>query len=346
MSVTTTIEVPVVTTKTIPLGYNAAGQVDLSCFCFNIDPRLLIDTPPAPKACLRREPPVFRLMDLPLEIRLQIFQWTCLMHPLRYAQLAPWYPTPSYTTYPQELLRSEIDQANDVPAKTDLDGRRLLSPHRLVCSMPTALLRCSRQIYAETHLVPFQENEFVFVNWFSSGLWAARAFTRPLQPWQRGAMRQVRLEVLGRDFSGAGLKEWTALCDGWADGLRGLRLKILVGGGPVEPAVASTRLNGESAELQIADVFRDPEPRPAWIEEGLRRLRGLRALEVELSTLDWDNDRKRAWCASLGRMLNAEREKTGLGPVSVACVRRLSAPREPAVAKEVAREVVVPKESG
>ncbi|EEY17610.1 conserved hypothetical protein [Verticillium alfalfae VaMs.102] len=207
------------------------------------------------------------------------------------------------------------------------------------------LLRCSRQIYAETHLVPFQENEFVFVNWFSSGLWAARAFARPLQPWQRGAMRQVRLEVLGRDFSGAGLREWTALCDGWADGLRGLRLKILVGGGPVEPAVVSTRRNDESAELQIADVFRDPEPRPAWIEEGLRRLRGLRALEVELSTLDWDNDRKRAWCASLGRMLNAEREKTGLGPVSVACVRRLSAPREPAVAKEAVREVLVPKVS-
>ncbi|KAM0288008.1 hypothetical protein ACHAQH_000076 [Verticillium albo-atrum] len=345
MSPTATVEFPVITTKTIPLGLNAAGKVDMSCFHFDADASPAMYASSNSDAVPRSEPITFPLMDLPLEIRLQIYQWTCLMHPLRYAQLAPWYPTPSYSAYPHELVRSEAKKEEDVPDKTDVNGERLLSPHRLICSMPTAFLRCSKQTYAEAHLVPFHENEFVFVNWFSSGLWAARAFTRPLQPWQRAAMRHVRLEVLGRDFSGAGLKEWTALCDFWAEGLRGLRLKILIGGGPVEPSVAFAQLNG-NAESQAMTIFCDPKPRPAWIEEGLRRLRGLRALEVELASLDWDNDRKLAWCASLGRMLNAEREKTGLWPVSVACVRRLSAPRERAEAKDILRENFRPKESG
>ncbi|KAM0335296.1 hypothetical protein ACHAQA_000341 [Verticillium albo-atrum] len=282
-------------------------------------------------------------MDLPLEVRLQIYQWASLMHPLRYAQLAPWYPTPSYAAYPHELIRSTADKEKDVEPETRNGGRRLLSSHRLICSLPSALLRSSKQTYNEARLIPFHENEFVFVNWFSSGLWAARAFTRPLQTWQSDAMRYVRLEVLGRDFSGAGLKEWMTLCDLWAEGLRGLRLKILIGTGPVDPCVAFSELNG-SAESQAMDIFCDPEPRPAWIEEGLRRLRGLRSLEVELASLDWDNDQKLAWCASLKRMLNAEREASGLGHVTVACVRKLSAPKERAEARNVVKEAVALRE--
>ncbi|KAI8272732.1 hypothetical protein K4K60_011959 [Colletotrichum sp. SAR11_57] len=289
------------------------------------------------------------LLNLPYEIRLQIYGWVHAMHPIQHAQLAPWYPTPTYSSYFLKLVRPDAaedpgvkrptaaaDGANDVDddprkkearkaATADEEDKAMLSPHRPLCGLPSALLRTCRQIYEETRTLPFRNNEFVFVNWFSSGLWAARAFTRGLQRWQRDEMRYTRLEMLGRDFTGPALKEWVELCGCWAGGLRGLRLKILIGGGIFEPTASFASLNN-NAEAQAMDISKFPEPRPEWIEEGLRRMGRLRELEVELCVLDWDDGQKIAWCESLETILNEGREG---GEVRVRCVERLMEDRGP-----------------
>ncbi|KAK2733258.1 hypothetical protein CKAH01_08392 [Colletotrichum kahawae] len=278
------------------------------------------------------------LLNLPYEIRLQIYGWVHAMHPIQHAQLAPWYPTPTYSSYFLKLVRPDAAEdpgvkrpvANDDDsdpqkresrraAADDDDEKAMLSPYRPLCGLPSALLRACRQIYEETRTLPFRSNEFVFVNWFSSGLWAARAFTRGLQGWQRDEMRYTRLEMLGRDFTGPALKEWVELCGCWAGGLRGLRLKILIGGGIFEPTASFASLNN-NAEAQAMDISKFPEPRPEWIEEGLRRMGKLRELEVELCVLDWDDGQKIAWCESLETILNEGREG---GAVRVRCVERL-----------------------
>jgi hypothetical protein len=262
------------------------------------------------------------LLDLPLEIRLQIYHWLLLLGPLKHAQLAPWYPTPTYSAYYVGLVqpsRSDSDDEAESSISTP-PAPKLLCPDRPVCGLPTALLRASKQIYEEARDIPFSENEFVFVNWFSSGLWAARAFTRPLAQWQKDATRYIRIELLARDFTGAGLQEWVALCEAWSVNLRGLRIKILIGGGIIEPAVSFAELNG-TPESDAVNIFCDPEPRPAWIREGLDKLRSISTIEVELASLDWDGDKKIQWCAALERMLDADADRQQ--KVKVLCVSKL-----------------------
>ncbi|KAF4979547.1 hypothetical protein FDECE_18037, partial [Fusarium decemcellulare] len=155
------------------------------------------------------------LLRLPLEIRLHIYHWLHLMSPVRHAQLAPWYPTPVHCQYILRPLEPDA-VAEETSMKSDAEPETtdLLSPYRPLSGLPTSLLRANSQVYHEARLIPFTQNEFVFVNWFASGLWAARAFTRALAPWQRAALRYVRLEVLARDVvvGGAGREEWRALC--------------------------------------------------------------------------------------------------------------------------------------
>ncbi|KAK2011388.1 hypothetical protein LZ32DRAFT_498671, partial [Colletotrichum eremochloae] len=279
-------------------------------------------------------------LDLPLEIRLQIYGWVHVMHPVEQGQLAPWYPNPIATAYFHKLVKPQVraedragtemapeHQSADQNDRTDRWCEEiLLSPRRPLCGIPSSLMCTSKQVYNECRTLPLHTNEFVFVNWFSSGLWAARAFTRGLNPWQRDEMRFVRLEMLGRDFTGPELKEWVELCDHWASGLRGLRLKVLVGGGLFEPTVTFAALDG-NAEAQalglVPGTATRREPVPEWIEEGLKRMRALRRLEVELTVLDWGDDEKIAWCVELGRILNDERLETGRERVVVRCVERL-----------------------
>ncbi|GKT91935.1 hypothetical protein Ct61P_09785 [Colletotrichum tofieldiae] len=223
-------------------------------------------------------------MNLPFEIRLQIYGWVHTMHPVEHAQLAPWYPTPIQSAYFLRLVKPEV-RAEDLAGtetaskaksahdddKMDLKQEELLlSPHRPVSGIPTALMCANKQIYNECRTLPLHANEFVFVNWFSSGLWAARAFTRGLEPWQRNEMRFARLEMLGRDFTGPALKEWVELCGHWALGLRGLRLKVLIGGGIFEPTATFAALNdnAEAQAMALKSNTARPEPRPEWIEGG------------------------------------------------------------------------------
>ncbi|KAH6692340.1 hypothetical protein F5X68DRAFT_57793 [Plectosphaerella plurivora] len=272
------------------------------------------------------EPRGPNLLDLPLEIRLQIYNWLLLLGPLKHAQLAPWYPTPTYSAYyvgfvkPSRPASDCDDEAQKIKPASEQPAPKLLCPDRPICGLPTALLQSSRQIYEEARLLPFEQNEFVFVNWFSSGLWAARAFTRPLSQWQKDATRYIRIELLARDFTGAGLQEWVTLCEAWSANLRGLRLKILIGGGIIEPAVTFAELNG-TPEHDAMNLYCDPEPRPAWIREGLEKLRSITNIEVELASLDWDCDKKIEWCAALEKMLDEDLGRQQ--KVKVSCVAKL-----------------------
>ncbi|OHE96688.1 hypothetical protein CORC01_08005 [Colletotrichum orchidophilum] len=295
----------------------------------------------------RKEP---HLLGLPLEIRLQIYGWIHAAHPVQHAQLAPWYPNPIHSVYFLGPVNPPGVETEDlaVPGKivTVIDGPAreynhsnsnqkheeppLLSPNRPISGIPSALLGTNRQIYNECRCLPFHANEFVFVNWFSSGLWAARAFTRGLRPWQRDEMRWARLEMLGRDFTGPTLKEWIELCGHWTSGLRGLRLKILIGGGIFEPTApfAALNNNAEAQAMGLGSITTRPDPRLEWIEEGLRKLEALRRLEVELSVLDWGDGEKVEWCTELGKMLNVGREGEE-GIVVVRCVEKLEEDRGP-----------------
>ncbi|TDZ13383.1 hypothetical protein C8035_v004284 [Colletotrichum spinosum] len=255
------------------------------------------------------------LLNLPLEIRLQIYGWVHAMHPIQHAQLAPWYPTPTYSSYFLQQIHKPDKRAENTAhgegnprefERATTDG--LLSPHRPVCGLPTALLLTSNKVYNECRDLPFHTNEFVFVNWFSSGLWAARAFTRGLRAWQRAELRYARLEMLGRDFVGPALEEWKELCgEHWATGLRGLRLKILIGGGIFEPTASFASLK-DGAERRALDITKMKGPQPEWIARGLCRLEKLEEIEVELSVLDWDDGDRLEWCEALEQMLNEKRQ--------------------------------------
>ncbi|KAI0383558.1 hypothetical protein F5Y04DRAFT_27897 [Hypomontagnella monticulosa] len=272
----------------------------------------------------------FPFMELPLEIRMQVYRWLHLMTPITLTQFAPWYPNPVYRSYCVKpvTLEDKLNTLGDEPGTLvakQTPRRPLLSPSRPHCCIPSAMLMASRQIYYESRHIPFLENEFVFVNWFASGLWAARTFIKGLQPWQH-TMRYARLELLSRDLSGRYAEEWKELCEAWSTGLRGLRLKILSGGDMVGDVTAPRGVSWVVAGLPRKGApavrVRDAEGRvEGWVEKGLQRLRYLRCLEVELSVPDWDAAAKLDWCRCLEQAVNESKADTE-PQVRVLCVER------------------------
>ncbi|KAI1497663.1 hypothetical protein F5X99DRAFT_358961 [Biscogniauxia marginata] len=283
---------------------------------------------------------IFPFLRLPFEIRQEIYRWLHLMSPVKQAQLMPWYPAPIHKAYvlkgigerrqseplglwdnPEALnllgllMGTPVTEA-DAP-RAGLPPRTLLSPHRPFGRLPPALLTASRQIYHECRELPFEENEFVFANWFASGLWAARSAVEALRPWQARRMRWVRLELLARDIAGAAFApEWEELCRWWGRGLQGLRLKIASAAGAAEEEE-----EGRGA-TPIAAV-RDADGAPlGWVAGGLALLRGLRCLEVELVAAGWDDQAKIEWCRDLEEALNESRDSVDDDPVRVVCVER------------------------
>ncbi|CAG7558503.1 unnamed protein product [Fusarium equiseti] len=248
------------------------------------------------------------LLTLPLEIRLHIYHWLHLMCPVRHAQLAPWYPTPVHCQYILKPVEPEASSENATSKQTD---QGLLSSHRPLSGLPTYLLQTCHQIYREARLVPFEQNEFVFVNWFASGLWAARAFTRSLTQWQRAALRYVRLEVLARDVvvGGAGREEWRTLCREWSPGVRGLRMKMVLG--------ASTSV--VTGPAYGGGVERRAEAARQWVGEGLVFMTRLERIEMEVvarEMSDWD---KVTWCETLQKELR----EGGLDRAVVVCTEKV-----------------------
>ncbi|KAI1772069.1 hypothetical protein F4818DRAFT_186450 [Hypoxylon cercidicola] len=281
----------------------------------------------------------FPFMDLPLEIRLEVYRWIHLMTPIGPTQSKPWYRNPANGAYHVKTVT--LDSCLESPEVADDEPRPMtpaspLLPCRPHCYMPMAMLRANKQIYYESRELPFLENEFVFVNWFTSGPWAARSFMRGLQPWQRETMRFARLELLSRDLSERHSKEWTELCEAWASGLRGLRLKILNGGGggvgEAEGGVfgIGTTVSGGLSWAVVGLPQRDAPPVQirneegkveSWIEKGLKHLRQLRCLEIELAIADWDDKTKLEWCQDLEVAVNESKPDTEPF-VRVSCVEK------------------------
>jgi hypothetical protein len=195
--------------------------------------------------------PRLSFLNLPLEIRLRIYEMVLLASPLHRCERNPWYRTPNYRTYVlQVVTRTEsVSPARmclapaaaacpPQPAASEVGGRltttpttssyrRLLDPNRPLGYLPRALLQTCQQVYAEARALPFHANEFVFASLFSSGLTAGRAFVGCMTPWQRDGMRYARLDVRVLDLGLAGrLGEWEELCRLWSAGLLGLRLRI------------------------------------------------------------------------------------------------------------------------
>ncbi|KAH7181816.1 hypothetical protein DER46DRAFT_65318 [Fusarium sp. MPI-SDFR-AT-0072] len=249
-------------------------------------------------------------LSLPLEIRLHIYHWLHLMCPVRHAQLAPWYPTPVHCQYILQTVDTDTSSKADKANRDEQKDLGLLSPYRPLSGLPTSLLRTNRQIYSEARLLPFTQNEFVFVNWFASGLWAARAFTRALAPWQRGSLRYVRLEVLARDVvvGGAGREEWRALCTEWASGVRGLRMKMVLG--------ASTSV--VTGPAFGGGVGRRAEAARRWVGEGLALMERLERVEMEVVAREMSGVDKLEWCETL----QAELREAGLGRIVVVCTEK------------------------
>ncbi|KAF5598484.1 hypothetical protein FPCIR_3047 [Fusarium pseudocircinatum] len=250
-------------------------------------------------------------LSLPLEIRLNIYHWLHLMCPVRHAQLAPWYPTPVHCQYILHRVDADTATKEDKTNRDEQKDLGLLSPFRPLSGLPTSLLRTNRQIYSEARLLPFTQNEFVFVNWFASGLWAARAFTRALAPWQRGSLRYVRLEVLARDVvvGGAGREEWRALCTEWASGVRGLRMKMVLGAST--SVVTGPEFGG--------GVGRRAEAARRWVGEGLALMERLERVEMEVVARDLSDVDKLEWCETL----QTELRDAGLGRTVVVCTEKV-----------------------
>ncbi|MDA4133161.1 MAG: hypothetical protein OK454_08580, partial [Thaumarchaeota archaeon] len=236
-------------------------------------------------------------LDLPPEIRLRIYSFVHEIHPFQPRPLASWMPLPTQGICLNEPVIPRLAVARDggeerVPWDKGTgsqagrtDSPPLLSPHRPLAYMPSALLRSCRQVYHEARHLPFRANEFVFVDWFSSGLGAARASVRALAPWQRQCLSYVRLEARAADLSAKGLgenKSWAELCELWGEGLRGLRLRVSVDRGAFVPRYRDAeQVPGGGEKTAITEMGCDHSP--AWVDVGLKKLRRLRNLEIELA---------------------------------------------------------------
>jgi len=172
--------------------------------------------------------------------------------------------------------------------------------------IPTALLLTNRQVYHESRLLPFQQNHFTFVNWFWSGVYAARQFSRGLEAWQRNEMRWVGIEVLGRDLwsvgnLGAGNQEWEQLCEFWK-GVKGLRLAIR---GPI--------CKGSEREGELSFATQLPKSEQTlldaelpWIQKGLLQMKNLHLIELEIADEDMSREEKLAFCVALASALGVK----------------------------------------
>ncbi|KAK8065562.1 hypothetical protein PG997_012309 [Apiospora hydei] len=288
-------------------------------------------------------PNVFPILDLPTEVRLQVYKWVHLQHPIR-AERSIAYVCKGSSPPVEGALE---DSWSLIPKV----GGSLLSPHRPWAAIPTALLQTCRQVHAEARALALEENELDFTSLSPTknshlhaglpGLWAARACTSRLlpQPWQRDALRYARLEVTAWDLvlpGGGAVAAWVGLCGLWAAGLRGLRLKIQSGGGGLfgrnwvvwggavggGDGVGSQEDNNNNSNNSGGGVGRGELIPLHVVLAGLRLLKALRQLEIELALPSWDAERKLAWCGMLGEGLSEDRG-TGSRPVDVICVEQV-----------------------
>jgi hypothetical protein len=279
------------------------------------------------------------LLELPIELRLQIYNWLHLATPIHQAHLAlypaPMYsayflkavmpkfelPTPSKGPFPMSLVSDSRHSAESADAsRPEAPGlAQLLPASRPLCCVPAALLRCCRQVYEEARDIPFSSNEFVFVNWFSSGLSVASAVLHNLQDWQRRSMRWARLEMQSEDLgTDSQLDKWSELCNFWSASLRGLRLKVAVTDRFFPQSLNTNGFSqqGEHDGNAPSDVRMAANVR-RWAN-GIHKLSLLQQLEVELADKRMSNEERIKWCCDLRALLWED----GQCHVSVICVER------------------------
>ncbi|KAL2074042.1 hypothetical protein VTL71DRAFT_7820 [Oculimacula yallundae] len=320
----------------------------------------------SPKQQDSHKKPGPNLLTIPLEIRLQIYNYVLLAHPIHHAHLAPLTPPPNFSglntvefhttmkraktspDLPTEVVTYTLIKSTPPSPESDSQPRphptyisttlpsSLFSTNtRIQGKLPTALLLSNKQIYAEISLLPFHTSTFSFVNWFQSGVYAARSFTKGLQPWQREAMRIVKVEVMGRDLwcgrgkgreEGKGLEylgrkegvnEWRELCGLWG-GVRELRLvlKGLVGDGSSTGLGSSSSSSASRSDSAISEQIQKENEQVSilsvdseWVS-GLLSMKSLRTLELEIADVDVNREVKMEFCTALDRALNAE-ERNG-----------------------------------
>ncbi|PSR94533.1 hypothetical protein BD289DRAFT_480521 [Coniella lustricola] len=272
-------------------------------------------------------------LKLPYELRLQIYHLVHQGSPIQSEERTPWYPFSICTLHVVQHVTAEAgpDKTTETwdvrLSRRSPTPPRLLSAHRPCTHMPTALLLACHQTLVEARCIPFWENEFAFINWFSSGLSSALAFVRGRQPWQRAAMHFVRLEVFARDLAEERLTEWLELC-AMLSGLRGLRLTLSTDAGEAYrvPGTVKPKTAGDARALV---AVRSSKTR--WATDGLGHLRELRQLEVELVDSTWSGSEKVAWCRQLEALVQSQdggdggirtRHSEELGKVAVVCVER------------------------
>lgn len=276
-------------------------------------------------------------MDLAVEIRLRVYEYVYESHSIRQSKLPLWYLTQGSGRHVLKPVtaKTAMEASSPCSGETPTDTtttttsrhsptrRELLSAHRPMNYIPTALLLACRQVYYEARMIPFHENEFVFPAWHGGGgsLEAAKYFlsNRLSADWQRQSMRYMRIDLDLSNWEVDQIKEktnvWKELCSvaNWGAGLRGMRLcidckdKDLIKGsfGSLD---ASSREGGGPGPGPGAGDELSPF---AWIFRGLVKLKALRHLDVEIKRGKryMTDDEKVGWCRLLEELLNEYRER-------------------------------------
>jgi hypothetical protein len=304
-------------------------------------------TPLSPTVQLPSKPKS-SFLTIPLELRLQIYSYVLIGHPIHHAHLAPLDPPTTFEgmnssdfltarlatspSHPQETeVRTLITHLSSPSPSAETADLHFLYPishprmvsgrchQRIQGKIPTALLASCKQVYAESKMAPWEQNTFTFINWFWSGIYAARQFSRSLRPWQSDAMRFTGVEVLGRDLrvdgmrrlgggiGVAGLGEWWELCRLWK-GVWGLRLGVK-GAVCEKRKVEVDGTVGWNGELGTVDEQLEPDNgildvNAEWVQHGLLQMKELRWIEIEIEDEDVSRETKIAFCGQLEEAFN------------------------------------------
>ncbi|KAJ2902448.1 uncharacterized protein MKZ38_000577 [Zalerion maritima] len=313
-------------------------------------------------------------LSLPAEVRLQVYNHVYLNTPIPRKGIAAWYPTPAPGLFVTTTSRDTIllppenptaDEDEDADMHRHILGDRsgtttltkpywkpqgLLNPYRPYNAMPSSLLRTCKTIYKEAAPIPWEENEFCFINWLSGGVLGGNSFLRRRDPWQLETLRWLRLEsyveelvtrrpnpnrsaARSRSFRGGMFGVWTeeATVDIWIKlcqrlrAVRGLRLLIC------------ERTGGREGHLlwDKMDAYQDEEPGlideeewrgPVWVL-GLRRMPDLKAVEIQNEIEGWDTSTHMRFCSQVERLVNHSRPSSRHA-VTVKAVERLRKRKE------------------
>ncbi|KAI1342921.1 hypothetical protein F5Y15DRAFT_428892 [Xylariaceae sp. FL0016] len=291
--------------------------------------------------------PAFRFLDLPLEIRHEIYHWTHLMHPVTLSHLPlsfsptthPQYPhvqrviiagaetyVPYYGSSPQLLEGLNVapdafaaspqffQQRQEEISRSVLET--LLSSRRPLGRIPTALLAACSCVYDECRGVSFAESEFLFPMQLPHPLAIGQGQLSGV--WAaRGLMRGLAEWQRGamRYVSvsvyakdlGTMFEKEWMEVCGYWKGIKGLRMKIV---GDYDAWGVEKGREGENEDEAACGTppIRSREGNVMpWIRNGLGLMKDLRFLELELDIGSPEDAEKRAWFESLGAAINQER---------------------------------------